>query len=158
MRKSAAYLLPLFLLIIIAGIVFFQLRKAPEAPAVGNPASENGAVAALGSPSFQWTYESFTEEEIPYTSIGLVARYDDGSLLEKDIDTVAGDCNDYGDPDPDLYPQSGMIICYYAGLGHYYKVVESENAYLVQRKIFEEASLEYSPEPQPFETVAKFDK
>ncbi len=49
-----------------------------------------------------------------------------------------------------------MIICYYAGLGRYYKVVEDRDGYAVQRRVFEEASPDYDPPPQAYETVVRF--
>jgi len=112
----------------------------------------------LGIPTFEWAYRTYTEDEIPRSEISLIARYENEIVREKVIDTIQGDCNVYAEPDPDIYEGSEMIICYYAGLGHYFKVVETDDAYVVQRKVFEEATPDYSPAPEPFEAVARFSK
>lgn len=125
---------------------FFISNQSAEAPTA--PASSN--------PEFSWSYESFEKDEIPQTTIKLTANYSDGTNETKTIDTIAGDCNDYGMIDEDVYEQSMMIVCYYAGLGHYFKVIESNGEYLVQRKVFEEASPDYDPPVQEFETVERF--
>jgi hypothetical protein len=110
----------------------------------------------LVDPSFQWSYQEFEESEIPRTTITLTARSSDGVSQTKEIDTIEGGCNEYAEPDVDAYSTSTMIICYYAGLGRYYKVVEQDGTYLVQRKIFEEASPDYVPVQNEFETIASF--
>jgi len=111
-----------------------------------------------GEPTFEWKYRTLSGEEIPRTVISLVGEYTDGTVQEEEIDTIAGDCNVYLESDADMYAKSEMIICYYAGLGHYYKVVESTEEYLVQRRVFEEASPDYTPPVESFETVARFPK
>lgn len=107
-------------------------------------------------PAFEWRYTPSMRGDIPYSTIALVARYPDGFVKTKDIDTIAGGCNEYEPADTDVYEKSSMIICYYAGLGHYYKVVESDGHYLVKRKVFEEASPEYAPPPEEFKTIVRF--
>lgn len=126
----------------------YQQEEVPsEAPVSAKPS---------GEPAFAWTYRTSFEGDIPRTAISLVAAYPDGSEVTKEIDAIAGDCNEYEEADADTYERSAMIICYYAGLGHYYKVIETDGSYLVQRKVFEEASPEYAPPPEEFETVAAF--
>lgn len=105
---------------------------------------------------FSWSYQSFEEGEFPYTTISLTGRASDGTTETKEVGVVQGNCNDYVSPDVDVYQNSTMIICYYAGFGEYYKVVEQEDGYTVQRKVFEEASPDYMPPQRPFETVARF--
>ncbi len=116
----------------------------------------NKKSTALGEPTFEWTYSSFEEKEIPRTHIGLVARYPDGTTQTKDIDTIQGSCNEYANPDKDVYSKSKMIICYYAGFGDYYKVVASGDGYNVERKEFEEGEPDSPAVEQPFKTIAVF--
>lgn len=80
-----------------------------------------------------------------------------GTSQTKEIDTIEGSRNEYVSPDADVYAQSEMIICYYAGFGRYYKVVASGNGtYSVQRREFEEASPHYTPLVASFETIVVF--
>lgn len=112
--------------------------------------------APQGEPTFSWKYATDESGEISQTTISVIALYPDRSAVTKEVDTIEGSCNSYDTPDADVYLRSHMIICYYAGLGHYYKIVEKNGAYAVQRKVFEEASPDYNPPIQPFETVAEF--
>ncbi|HEY1041178.1 MAG TPA: hypothetical protein VGE63_00430 [Candidatus Paceibacterota bacterium] len=109
-----------------------------------------------GAPVFAWSYTPSEKNEIPQSTISLTATYPNGAKQTKEIETIEGGCNEYPEPDKDVYKQSQMIICYYAGFGRYYKVVESNGAYLVQRKEFEEGSPEYNPPQQEFKTIAQF--
>lgn len=122
----------------------------------GNAPQDAGVETADAAPIFIWSYEPTPDTDIPRTIITLNAARADGRIEAKEIDVVEGECNEYPDPDADVYADSTMIICYYAGLGRYYKVVEGEGGYLVQRKVFEEASPEYDPPIQQFETIARF--
>ncbi len=118
----------------------------------------NDQTLSFTNPTFAWTYDSFTEEEIPRTRISLTATSSNGTEQTKEIATIQGSCNDYVSPDANVYANSTMIICYYAGLGHYYKVVEAEGSYLVQEKTSEEARPDYNPPIEEFETIAVFRK
>ncbi len=149
------------MIVIIGGALL--ARMALNASGQGEVATttENGAQvpvssAAVGKPAFEWLYESFETEGIPQTKISIAATYPDGAVVTKYVDDIEGSCNEYAERDSDAYDQASMIICYYAGLGHYFKVVESDGSYLVQRKVFEEASPEYDPPVQAYETVATF--
>ncbi len=106
---------------------------------------------------FEWSYEAKGEKDgIPHTIVSLLARYTDGTTEKKQIDEIEGGCNEYVTPDKDVYSGSKMIICYYAGFGRYYKIVQSGVNYLVERKEFEEASPEYNPPIEDFQTIAQF--
>ena len=109
-----------------------------------------------GNPRFTWDYTTSEKDGIPQTAIAITANYPDGSTARKIVDVVEGSCNDYTQSDSDVYPDSTMIICYYAGLGRYYKVMASNGAYLVQRRVFEEASPDYNPPVTGYETVVSF--
>ncbi|MFZ2555594.1 MAG: hypothetical protein WAZ27_01850 [Minisyncoccia bacterium] len=122
-----------------------------------DPAPAGGLQADLGRPYFKWTYSAFEAAEIPQTRVGLVATYPNGSTRTKEIDVIEGNCNAYASPDADVYMNSEMIICYYAGFGRYYKVVDiGSDVFEVQRREFEEASPDYNPPVADFETIAEF--
>lgn len=145
-------LLALGAILIVASLGLFILGK-PQPPVTSVQAVPS---VERGEPAFSWSYREHEKDSIPYTDISLTASYADGTMETKVIDTVEGNCNGYEEADPDIYERSSMIICYYAGLGRYFKVVEEGEMYAVQRKVFEEASPEYEPAPQPYETVARF--
>lgn len=121
------------------------------------PAPVGVSNSAPGKPTFIWTYTAFEAADIPQTKVGLIATYPDGTRRTKDIDTIEGNCNAHPSPDSDVYAQSEMIICYYAGFGRYYKVVDiGSGVFAVQRREFEEASPDYNPPIADFETIAEF--
>ena len=157
MDKSVLIVGGAFILILVASYVSFVPNESPVTPEQEEieQSTDTGA-QGRGIPTFKWKYEPYMEDEIPRTSISLVAAYENGSTEEKVVDTIQGECNAYSEPDADVYSGSEMIICYYAGLGHYFKVVESDNAYLVQRKVFEETSPEYNPPTESFQTIGQF--
>lgn len=130
---------------------------AGDSAALGNeqPAAA-GSRTSRGAPTFAWSYRSVEGGEIPHSEIYLTARYGDGTQDERKIDTIEGSCNEYAEPDADIYAKSQMIICYYAGLGRYYKVVEQPEGFEVMRRQFEEGTPDTEPARQPFETVATF--
>lgn len=112
--------------------------------------------APTGNPTFTWKFSPHDEGEIPYTDIALEARYPDGTQRVAQLGTIEGGCNAYEPKDADAYERADMLICYYAGLGRYYKVVATGREYLVQRRIFEEGSPEYEPPVREYETIARF--
>lgn len=140
----------LCVILVASGIFFFTKNKEPIKQ------SESVVTTPEGKPLFTWSYASFEKDEILRTTISLTARYANGFATTKVIDTIEGTCNEYENRDADVYSESSMIICYYAGLGRYFKVVERENLYEVKRKEFEEASPDYNPPVRTFETVATF--
>jgi hypothetical protein len=158
MKKSIKIIFIVCLVVALGCGVASYVTKNKTATDVKNELSTQVTDQGIpsGEPVFEWTYSSFDEKEIPHTNIGLIARYPNGATQTKKIDTVEGDCNEYSSPDKDVYSKSKMIICYYAGFGNYYKVVKSDTAYLVKRKIFEEGGEDYNPPQLPFETIAQF--
>lgn len=140
-------------LILVIGIGYFFIPKERAAAAPREVSSEE---VAAGTPTFTWSYREFENESIPYTEIVLTATYENASPDTRIIDTVEGNCNAYEPRDPDVYERSTMIICYYAGLGRYFKIVEGAEGYRVQRKVFEEASPDYAPPHQAYETITRF--
>lgn len=138
----------LLIIVIVGGIILLNstIAEMPEE-----------VVVPEGAPIFVWNYSDPVEKDsIPYSTISLNATYPGGEIIKKEIETIEGGCNDYPEPDADVYKNSKMIICYYAGFGRYYKVVETATGYDVKRKEFEEGSPDYNPPPQEFKTVAKF--
>lgn len=144
-----AVALGLALVIVLAS--FFILRETAIAPTVVHESE-----VSKGAPLFSWTYRDYVENDIPRSEISLVATYGDGTRTTKVIDTVEGSCTPYESTEEQVYEHASMILCYYAGFGLYYKVVEKSGSHLVQRKEFEEASPDYDPPVQPYETIATF--
>jgi hypothetical protein len=151
MDKIILYSVTVIILIIM--VYFLVHRQEPqqgENPIVSTPQTP------LGKPAFEWSYSYSSRSDIPWTTVHITARYPDGATTTKQLETIEGGCNEYEKRDADVYPLSQMIICYYAGLGRYYKVVEEGNGYAVKRKTFEEATPDYNPPVQQFETVTTF--
>jgi hypothetical protein len=109
-----------------------------------------------GLPNFEWGFKLSEKNNITNTTISLTATYQNKSKVTKIISTVQGTCNLYDDRDANAYKASEMIMCYYAGFGRYYKVVQNGATYNVQRKEFEEASPDYNPPVQSFKTIVSF--
>lgn len=146
--------LPILLLVLaLVSISWYFYAKRSTVDSVPTPQAET---PVLKEASFEWIYTYSSKSDIPRTGIDLRATYRDGTTETKHVDDIEGGCNEYEEKDRDTYPKSQMIICYYAGLGRYYKVVKQEHTYLVQRKEFEEASPDYSPPKQEFQTIAEF--
>lgn len=136
--------------LIVSGVYFFTKRVESVKD------TDQTIDVPEGKPVFTWSYSSFEKNEIPRTTISLSARYENGFVVTKMIDTIEGGCNEYQERDVDVYAGSSVIICYYAGLGRYFKVVENGSIYEVKRKEFEEASPDYNPPVRTFETIATF--
>lgn len=142
----------LIVLIVVAFGIFYRTKKNSKDVHIVPPTPPDKTNAR-----FEWVYEPMGEKEgIPQTTISLVGHYTDGTSEKNQIDKIEGGCNEYSNPDKDVYKGSTEIICYYAGFGRYYKVVQSGERYLVQRKEFEEASPDYNPPIQDFKTIAQF--
>jgi len=131
---------------------YIYQEKQADAPDISSAPAEQ----PTGQPTFSWSYRGFENADIPYTEISLTASYADGAPVTKVIETVEGNCNVYEEGDTDVYERSEMIICYYAGFGRYYKVVQNGEKYLVQRKEFEEASPDYNPPVDIYRTLQTF--
>lgn len=142
----------LFVLLVGGTLYLVFVREKPSLVPSYVPSSPE----ATSTPTFTWSYRTYEDHDIPYTEITLTATYIDGTVERKIIDTIDGSCNTYETTDPDVYSGSTMIICYYAGFGRYYKVIENKGSYLVQRKEFEEASPDYDPPVQSFQTITQF--
>ncbi len=143
------------ILVIWAMMDFVRQTSAPDSENPQIPVET--VVAPEGEPVFTWSYSDPVEKDfIPYSTITLTAQYPNGAVIARQIDTIEGGCNEHPDADKDVYKNSIMIICYYAGFGRYYKVTASESGYAAQRKEFEETSPEYNPPVQTFQTISEF--
>ncbi len=120
------------------------------------PAQEPSASTPHGEPVFTWQYTDVPNPDFPKVRVSLTATYPDTTTITKELSTVDGSCNDYASPDKDIYQHSTMIICYAAGFGHYFKVVQTSNGYTVLHRTFEEGSPEYTPPETTFAPVAQF--
>lgn len=142
------------LVIVITGLAAYNaFGPRAEAPGMEGMPQET----SQGEPTFSWQYATDENGEIPQTKISLSAAYPDGSSVTKAIDTVDGTCDAYPTPDENIYAKSEQIICYYAGLGHYFKVVaEEDGTYAIRKRTFEEASPDYDPPVTGFETIVVF--
>lgn len=125
----------------------------------GEVSNQDEIIQLEGDPIFSWKYESTMvpigdDYEIEGSDIILVAEHPQIETQEIMVDTVSGGCNEYPEPDSDIALNSTEIICYYAGLGFYFKVVPEGDSYLIQRKRFEEGTPDYNPPQTDFETIA----
>lgn len=116
------------------------------------------------NPVFSWVYEIVPHEDYPKTKVSL--NLDDGSEVPStySIETVVGSCNIV---DTDSYAvgdnvhlaeNSSPILCYYAGFGRVFRVIELENQYAIQGKNLEEGSPDYTPPDFEFETIINIPK
>ncbi len=152
-KKLKVIVLVIILLLLLGCLVLSQPTTIKETTL---PETIQIGATQPKSASFEWAYSSFEKDQMPWTDVILVAKYSDGTKETKHVETIEGNCNEYTERDTDVYEASQMIICYYAGFGRYYKVVKKETGYEVQRKEFEEASPDYSPPVQNFQTIMKF--
>ncbi len=153
---SKQFSIIVIVILVVAGFAgYFATKNSTETP-IPEKNNQEKDWALLGAPTFEWKYAPFEKDFIPYNVISLVATYPDGATRVKEIDTIEGGCNEYVNPDKDVYLKSTEIICYYAGFGRYYKVVEEGKEYLVKRKEFEEASPDHNPPVQDFMVIERF--
>lgn len=143
--------------LILVAFLTYAFYPMPDRESEAILRGEPAGAALRAKQTFAWSFRSFEIDGIPRTAISLTARDIAGaSSVTKDIDEIEGGCNDYPEPDADLYQYSTMIICYYAGLGRYYKVVESGTGFAVMRLVFEEAGPDYDPPIQQYEVIERF--
>lgn len=152
MKQSLTIIGIIFILVAGIALIIFSRKDAANLPVNDFP-SVTQSDEVRSNPQFEWRYETSEKAQIPQTQISLIASYSDQTSKVKVIDMVEGSCNIYDKRDADVYIKSDEIICYYAGLGRYYKVVKAEDGFKVKRKIFEEASPEYNPPQQEFEII-----
>lgn len=110
---------------------------------------------------FSWRFEEAdtnNPDGNPQTEVYLTASYGDDDV-EKLVDTVDGGCSELeGESYEGDVSNTGKAQCYYAGLGQQYRIVESSDSYVVERKFFEEALPDYNPPASEWEVIADFAK
>jgi hypothetical protein len=106
---------------------------------------------------FTWRFETAptSDDGMPRTQIFLDATYTNNKTLSKEIGTVSGSCNevDLSTTDKDMVSGSSKIQCYAAGLGYWFKITKENDSYVIVRKMFEEASPDYTPPAYQYERV-----
>ncbi len=145
------------LLLLIGSGIFAYKTYAPTHRYEDAPVTtEDGDITP---PTFAWVFaedHSLNPDGFPQTTVSLVATYPDGSVKDRLIDIVPGGCSILPDPEEGSLHGSSAVQCYYAGLGYRYRVVTGDTSYLVERKTFEEASPDYEPPQQEYETISEF--
>ena len=126
----------------------------PENPLV---VAENDEVT--GVPTFAWRFTSATTtngDGQSQTNVFLTASQG-GKNTELFVDTVDGGCSEIADEtqEGDI-SNTGKVQCYYAGLGQQYRITLREEIYLVERKLFEEATPDVEPTEYVWEVAAEF--
>lgn len=169
MKKSSKFIWITIIILVVLVLWFkrqmdhswdsYQMPGAPALPVekpVAATTTKPTPVTVVKQPTFTWSFRKTPRGDIAMTEITLTATYPDGAKIAKIIETIEGGCNEYSSPDKDVYAKSKMIMCYYAGIGRYYKVVKDNTGYAVMRKEFEEASPDYNPPVQEFKEVNRF--
>ncbi len=149
---SMKYIVVVVLSFALVAVGFFALSPNSNDYTPDLPTTMKGE----GEPVLSWSYIESEIDSILYSEISLTAEYENNVTETKLIDRVEGSCNEYEERDVDVYEKSQMIICYYAGLGRYFKVVQVADGYVVQRKVFEESTPDYEPRVEEYETVTRF--
>ncbi|MDQ5952974.1 MAG: hypothetical protein QG551_202 [Patescibacteria group bacterium] len=103
------------------------------------------------APIFTWSFKpanSLNGDGNPNTDVFVEAKYSDGEIVKKLVDTSHGGCNQL--------PDSDNVQCYGAGLGFNYRITKGEKSYLIERQEFEEGSPDYNPPVQDYKVIAEF--
>lgn len=117
------------------------------------------------SPRFSWSYEEVPNKDYPKSIVSLVV--DDGSEIPPRyiIETIDGGCNPVDedgyagdDNTATMAKNSNYIMCYFAGFGRIFRVIDAQENYLVQGKNIEEGSPDYVPAVASFETIVSIPK
>lgn len=147
-----------FSIVIIIALAFFAYKKYTSGAIPPEPVATT-TVQNTELPVFTRKTEysdSKNLDGLPKTKLSLEAKYADGTIQTKHIDTPDGSCNALDDREADQLASTTIFQCYAAGFGYRYKIVKGENSYVVMRKSFEEGSPEYNPPEQVYEAVAEF--
>jgi hypothetical protein len=118
------------------------------------PAPADDMVLVSG---FSWIHTTDESGETPKSTVSVRIAKDDGTSSTEQIATVDGSCNEMPVETP-LAFGSAQLLCYYAGFGYQYRVIELGDAFAVQQKEIEEASPDYNPPIADFVTVITLDK
>ncbi len=110
----------------------------------------------IGVPTFSWRFEeaeTLNGDGNPNTNVFLDLKYPGGEVKSRLIQVSHGSCNILPDAQIDSTPGTTNIQCYGAGFGYRFKIVTSENSYLVMRQEFDEGSPDYNPPIQEYKVV-----
>lgn len=95
--------------------------------------------------------------EFPKSEVFATATYTDGTTKIMTVKDVQGSC-DFLEPDIALGRQAEELLCYYAGFGEVFRIIETDIAYGVETKEIEEASPDYNPPIAEFRTLFEIPK
>lgn len=154
--------LVLLLVAVVIASGFYVVTQVLYAPSVTDDGVNTPSPAESVNTEivgFRWDTSSTRHEgEIPNTDVYVVLRYANGTEYRALLNTIVGYCN-VDVMETQLALGSEQITCYYAGLGHKFRVIETIDAYLVQQRISEEALPTNEGEPMSeFETKLVFSK
>lgn len=141
------------LLAIIFGVAIFAggvyVGLSLEDSSTTNPPAD----ARKEISGFEWRVDSSVNSDgMPESEVRIVIQYADGTTDNNLVDEINAECNSE-DVETTLALNSEQITCYYAGLGHKFRVIEEGDQYLVQQLTFEEATPENEGAPlSTFET------
>lgn len=155
----------IFTILIIALVIMFVMVVSRGDNNGTDVVDTNTPVATdiiTGTPMvFAWRYaESIVPpDNLLKTQIFLDITYSNNQKSSTEIDTVDGSCNaiDPSPDDTDMHTGTTKVQCYAAGLGHWFKIVQSNGVYTVQRKTFEESLPDHTPSDYQWETVVQVD-
>lgn len=162
--KTSTTIIALIVLVIIAVLLSLAMSSRPSSQAdkldqENNPGEEN-EIAMAELFSFSWNFEEAPTMNLdgnPQTDVFLIATYENNMTEEKLVDTVDGGCSEMvGESYEGDISNTGKVQCYGAGLGQQYRIVAGEDAYLVERKLFEEALPNYEMPDYEWGVVAEF--
>lgn len=103
--------------------------------------------------NFSWSHKIVdTNADYPKSLVSLYVTRADGSIESKIISTVDGSCNELLDAELGGL-NSTQLLCYYAGFGYQFRIINLDGGYAVQQKEIEEASPDYNPPLAEFETI-----
>lgn len=145
------------IILIIGGgyIAFSQFSKVPESDEALVPSKEAGAT----EPIFSWEFEeadSLNLDGQPETNVILTITHEGKVPQRKLVETSQSGCNELPDPEEGSVPGTTAVLCYGAGLGYMFKITQSTEAYLIERKMFEEGSPDHTPLSQEYEVIHEF--
>ncbi len=106
-------------------------------------------------PTFSWSFEearTLNPDGSPQTHVYLLV-----SGERNLIDTVDGNCSEIeGETYEADVSNTGKVQCYYAGLGQQYRIVKDGDAFVVERKLFEESLPDVTLPGHEWEVVTTF--
>jgi len=112
------------------------------------------------TPVFSWRFVDASTNNLdgfPQTHVVLTALYSSNESIDTRIDTVDGGCSQLSDEQYERgVSTTSKVQCYYAGLGFTYQIINTDERYIVQRKMFEEGLPGDTPKEYEWENIAEF--